>query len=35
MFIYLHCLTVEVFRDLNKAEQWLTAQVRATEKDEA
>ncbi len=25
MFIYLHCLTVEVFRDLNKAEQWLTA----------
>jgi hypothetical protein len=27
-------LTIEVFRDLDKAEQWLTAQVRATEKDE-
>jgi hypothetical protein len=25
-------LTVEVFRDLDKAEEWLTAQAKATEK---
>ena len=28
-------LTIEVFRDLDKAEQWLTAQAKATEKGEA
>jgi hypothetical protein len=28
-------LTVEVFRDLDKAEEWLTARGKATEKGEA